>query len=338
MGTSQDCSIMLKKETTYKTPVTVDRSFEFFEESLDWTKNVVQGKGLRAGSISPRTTRRVIPTQEGSGDFSLECISRGMGYLWELALGSGASTLVSGSTYQQVFTGGTSYYAPSATIQKQVVRQGGTVDAYTFAGCSVKDWEFAFPNGDIATLKLGWDMATVTTATAAATNAYPASTANLFHFANGTIASGTLTAPTSTALASGTTTLANVRAGTISCNNNLTTDKFNFDGTGRKSTGASYGIREISGTLEIEYDATTMRDAYLNDTAQMLIVNFSAGALSSGNETLQVVLPDFRLDTGGIPMANGNDTIRQTVNFTAGDNQSAAQPFWVVTRTADTAL
>ena len=68
-----------------------------------------------------------------------------------------------------------------------------------------------------------------------------------------------------------------------------------------------------------------------------LVLTFSAGALGVGNETLQVVLSEIKLD-GKLPTTNGGDEVTVDLEFTALDNLTATQPMWVVTRTADTAL
>jgi hypothetical protein len=333
MASPQDASIGAAVESTYKTGVTPTRWWEFTDESLNWNKNIKQGMGLRVGGRVARSARRVVPSADGGGDFSVEATSKGMGVLWQACLGTGASTLVSGSTFQQVFTLGD---APSSlTIQKGLPQAGGTVDAYTFLGCMVDSWEFAFPNGDIATLKATVDAGDMTTATAYAAPSY-AATPSLFHFANGSIASGTLTAPTSTALASGTTTLADVRAGSVAVNNNLAQDRYNFGASGRKAK-PTVGLREITGSLTVEYDTSTFRDAVLNETPLALILTFTGAALSTGVETLQVVLPEIKFD-GPLAQANGTDLITTDLSFAALDNLTAAQPIWVVTRTADTAL
>jgi hypothetical protein len=334
MTTFQDCALMLKKETTYKTGVVVDRSFEFLDESLGWEKNVKQGQGLRAGSRVARSARRVVPTAAGAGDWSLEAISKGMGYLWELAMGTGVSTLVSGTTYQQVFT--LSDTPPSATMQKQLPRVDGTLDAYTFLGAMVSKFELDCPNGDIAKLKLSWDIGDLTTATAAAANSYPTAAANLFHFANGSISNGALTAPTTTALGSAASPLASIRSFNVACNHNLAGDRYNLSGAGRKDKPTP-GLRDIAGSLVAEYASTTFRDAVLNETPMCLVLNFTAGALSTGLETLQVILPEVKFDNE-LAKANGTDLITQSMNFAVLDNLTAAQPIWVVARTSDAAL
>lgn len=333
MTTFQDCSVGLAKETTYGTSVTPSRFFEFTSETFDFEKNVVQGAGLRVGSRTARSNRRVIPTADGGGDFVMECVSKGMGLLWEQCLGAGDSALVSAATYQQVFT--LADVMPSATWQKGVPRFDGTVDPYTFVGGQVASWELSFGNGEIASLSCTVDSKDVTTATAYATPSYSTG-ANLFHFANASITTGTFTAPTSTALASGGTVLGNVRSGSISVSHNLGVERYNFGGGGRKAKPTT-GMREITGSLSVEYDSTAFRDAVLNETPMSFVLTYTGGALGTGDETLQVALPEIKFD-GQLPSSNGGDEVLVDMSFVALDNGTAAQPIWVVTRTADTAL
>lgn len=333
MATPQDASIGLATESTYGTGVTVTRFLEFTDESLNWNKNIKQGQGLRVGGRVARSARRVVPSADASGDVTMECISKGMGLVWNACLGSSTSTLVSGTTFQQVHTLGDT--PPSLTVQKGLPQAGGTVDPYTFLGAMVSQWTLNFPNADIATLQFSLDAKDVTTATAYATPSYPA-TPSLFHFANGTIASGTLTSPTATALATGTTTVADVRGGSVQVNNNLATDRLNFGGAGRKSK-PTVGLREITGSLTVEYDVSTWRDAVLQETPMALILTFTGAALSSGTETLQVVIPEIKFDSP-LSQANGTDLITTDLSFAGLDNLTAAQPIWVVCRTSDNAL
>lgn len=333
MTTFQDCSVGVAKESTYGTAVTVARFVEFTEETFDYSKNVVQGEGLRVGSRVARSGRRVVTTSEAGGDLTFECLSKGQGLLWEAMMGSGASALVSGATYQQVFT--LSDTPPSLTLQKGLPRVDGTVDAYTFTGVQCDSFEVSFGNGEIATVTSTWNARDVTTATAYAAPSY-ASSANLFHFANGAITSGTFTAPTTTVAASSVTALANVRSGTIQVNHNPANDRYNFGASGKKAK-PTVGLREITGTLEVEYDSTTFRDAVLNETPMSLVVTFTAGALSAGLETLQIAVPELKLD-GKLPTSNNGQLITVGLEFTVLDNLTAAQPLWIVARTADSAL
>lgn len=334
MGNLQDCSINVKPESVYKTAVTPDRAYEFTDESLKWDPNIVQGEGLRAGSFMPRSARRVVPNADGEGDITMEVVSKGFGYWWQACMGAGVSTLVSGSTQQQNFTW--AKQPSSLTIQKTSVRADGTVDPITFKGCMVTQFVITFNNAGLVTLQVSLDIGDFDTATAFATLTY-ATTPNLFHFGNWTIASGTFTAPTTTALPSAATPLTNVRSLTITGNRNPVVDRFNATGGARKDQPIGT-MFDVTGSMEMEYTSTTQRDAFFAQTAQSLVATVTAGALTTGNETLCVALPEIKIDDGGTPEANGTGLITQTVNFTALDNQTAAQPMWISTRTADAAI
>ena len=126
MAAIDDVSVGFGVESTYGTAVTPTRWLEFTDEALTYTPNKVQGEGLRVGSYVARSNKRVTTTYDGGGVVTHETISKGMGLLLQAAFGTGTSTLVSGTTYQQLFTLGTS---PSPlTIQKGVVAgdAGGT--------------------------------------------------------------------------------------------------------------------------------------------------------------------------------------------------------------------
>lgn len=327
MTTPQDCSVGLGVESVYGTAVARTRWFEFLDESFNFVKNVKQGVGLRVGSRVARSGRRVVASAEGSGDLTIEAVTKGLGLLWQLGLGSGTSTLVSAGLYQQVFTLGD--VMPSATIQKGIPRADGTVDAYTFTGCMVESLTIDCPNADNVKVKTSWNAKDMTTATAYTAPSY-ATGPSVFTFAHGAVYSGALTAPTATALGSAATPVASIRSGSITIKHNLKTDRYNCGGGGRKEKPFA-GIREISGSLVAEYADTEFRDAIVNDTSMTLVKTFTAGA-----DVLQIVIPDVRFD-GDIVKAS-TDLAMQELKWTGLDGLTAAQPIWIVCRTADTAL
>lgn len=323
---------------SYGNTTTPVRWLEFVDENLDWRKNIKQGQGLRVGGRVARSARRTVPSADGGGDITLEVCSKGLGLVWQAAMGAGVSTNVSGSTYQQLFT--LADQPQSLTIQRGTPQIGGQVDAYTFTGCMVTGFDLTFPNADIVTTKLTIDAGQLSTSVAYAAPSYPAAPVSLFSFVGGAIYSGTLTAPTTTALASGTAQLASVRSGGLTVNRNFAVDRQNLGGgiaAGRKAQ-PTVGLTDISGNLLVEYANTTFRDAILNETPMAIVLTFqTATSLSTGFETFQVVLPEVKFDNT-LPNSNKTDLITHTVNFKALDNLTAAQPMWIVTRTADSAL
>ena len=339
MTSSQDASIGISvPESVYGTPVVTTRWYEHIDESQDYRKNVKQGAGLRTGRRIPAAGRRTVPTADGGGDFTVECASKGLGLLWQLLLGGGTSTLVSSATYQQNFVDADN--PGSTTLQKGVPRYNadGTfvIDAYTFPGTMCTQWELDFPNSDIVKLKVSTDAKDVLTATSYAAPSFPAEPVNLFQFSGGSIFTGAFTAPTATTLAVGGTALADVRGGTITSANALKTDRYNLGGAGRKSKPTT-GLGIPGGKLDIEYDSTTFRDAIMSDTSMCLVLNWTAGALGVGLETLQVAIPCIRFNTQ-LPMTNGTDLIVQSMSFDGLDGLVAPQGLYVTTRTADAAL
>lgn len=337
MAAIDDVSIGFGVESTYGTAVTPTRWLEFTDESLTYTPNKVQGEGMRAGSYVARSNKRVTTTYDGGGVVTHETISKGMGLLLQAAFGTGASTLVSASTYQQVFTLGTSP-AP-LTIQKGVVAgdSSGTVQPYTFAGCMCRSVEFTLDNAGLLKAAFDWDARSMVTATAYTAPSYAVG-GSLFHFAQGAVVlGGTVTAPTTTALASGGTAVANVRDFSFKLDNGMGDSRYLIGGAGLKGSAAPRGLRSGTGKLTLELTDTVARDAILADTELALMLTFtSTEVLSTGFATLQIVLPAVKLD-GEMPKATGVlPTIEAT--YTMLDNLTAAQPVWGVLRTADTAL
>ena len=335
MATFYDASLNFATESTYGTYVAGTRALEYVDESLDFKPNKVQGKGLRASSRVARSGRRVTTTVQGEGKVTLEATTRGMGIVLSAAMGANAVTLVSGSTYQHNYTLGDT--PASLSIQKGIPNTAGTVSTFSFLGCMVNSFTFSAPNDDIAKFDYDFDIRNLDTAQTFAALTYP-TTPNLYHFGQSAATySGTVTAPTTTAIATGGTAATDIRDFEVTVNNNLTDDRFNVGGAGLKSK-PTVGLREITGKFTAEYAANTYRDDFIADTERAIVVTLtSTEALSSGFATLQCVLPAVKLDSG-IPVANNGDLITVEHSFTVLDNLTATQAIWFVLRTADTTI
>ena len=330
MASTQDLSLNIAEESTYKTYVAGTNGFEAMPDlSHKFNKNVAQGQGLRVGSRVDRAGRRVVTYADGTLVIPVECVSKGMGKLWKACLGAGVSTVVSGATYQHNFT--LADNPASLSAQVALTEAGGTQDAFSWLGVMVDSWELAFPNGGIATLKATCDAGDISTAQTYVAPSYP-TTPNLFHFAGGSISTGTFTAATTTTLPSAATPTTNIRGGVLTVNNNLTQNRYNFGGAGRKNK-PTVGKRVITGTLDIEYDSTTYRDLILNDGSLTVVLTITAGALSTGLETLCVALPAVKFESD-LPQPNGTDLMVQSMAFTALDDLTNP-PIGVYMRTAD---
>lgn len=342
MSTPQDCSVNAVAEVTYGTYVAPTRAFEFTSETFDWQKDAKQGQGMRVGSRVPRSGRRVVTKGEGKGDLEMDVVNKGMGLLWHAGMGANTVTQISASAaYQHVYTLGDT--PPSLTIQKGVPQvDGSTINAMSYMGCMVESFEVESANGEIVTAKFSFDCGRYDNAQSFAALTYP-TTPELHHFGGGAVKlGGTVTVATSTALATSTgATTTGVRDFMISVNNNLNTERYNYNGVasgqGRKAKPL-VGTREITGKFTAEYDATTYRDAYLADTDVPILVTFTGSNIAGGNNhALQFVLPSVKLDSG-TPQSNGGDLITVEHNFTVLDGLVASQAMQLVYVTTDTAV
>ena len=329
MTTELDCSIGASVEVTYGTIVTPTKFVEFTDETLDWSPTFSQGTGLRVGSRVARAARRAqLPVQQQvTGDFTCEAASKGLGWIFNAAFGT-VTTTQRGATgvYQQNHTLVTSDFLPSWTIQKGTPPLGGGATvAHTFAGMVCSQLEIDAPNSGIVTVKSTWNGQKVDTATGYAAPSYP-TPVELFEFQEGAITiGGTPTAPTTTALATSGTAVAEIRDFTFLLDNGLDTGGFTLGGGGKRARKPAVGVAPITGTMTAEFDATTYRDAYLNQTDLAVVLTFTGASTigSSDHPALQIYIPNIRLESE-LPKANGGDVITQSLSYTVLDNLSAA--------------
>lgn len=334
-----DVQLMLKKETTYGTGVTVDSGYEPISETLKKTVDIAQGAGLRVANPSARSDRRLVVGGTVEGDIVFEVLTKSVGKIMEAALGSGTSTQITGAAYQQVFTVTASDYLPSYTIQVGLpLLGGGSISPQTFTGMQCSGFDFAQDAAGIAQITTRWVGQDMATGTALASVSYPSGT-RLLGFANAAITvGGSVTAATTTDLATGGTAVSNVRDFRLTYENNLDTNGKNLGGAGLRSRAAAKGLSTITGSFTAEFDATTLRAAYLAQTGLAIVVTLTDGTAITGSHypAFQIHLPEVKLD-GEVPAANAGDVITQTVDFTALYDGSNS-PIRVAIVTEETAI
>ncbi len=326
MPTPLDYALEVAPESTFGTAGTPWRGTDFTGESLQAKKETKSSESLRPGLMGART--RGVTWQEGGGSTEHEAVARGMGLLWQALMGSGTSTMVSTGLYQQVFTFSSTPPA-SLTLRKSIPQLNGTTwGQFTFTGAMATGFELSIGSKDILKLKADWltKFPTSSTTTTLAPT-YPAS-APLLTFAGAALSTGTLVAPTATALATAPTTVC-VRDFSVKVDQAYKAREGTCTG-GQPGKGGSADLRKVDGSVTMEYDSTTYTDLILSDASISLIATFTNGA-----DQLQVVLPDIKLN-GDLPTPTKGDLVTHKIPFEAF--HSAAQMMWVVIRTPDTAL
>jgi len=335
VSTLLDGQFGMKVESTPNTPVTPDRFYEVLADSShNWDPMPLQGVGLRVGSTYPRSARRIVGVGKGEFTVKAELQSKGFGVLLG-AVSTATSTNVAGATYQQLCTSVlTATYRSAYTCQFGVPRTDGTVDAYTYAGCVPTAFEIDAPERGIPTISVSWWAQSLATATALATASYSSSPTTYSDSASaaGTTFGGTITAPTSTALASGGTASSNIRSWTLSVDLGVN-ERPALGSWQRPTFGAP------SATLKVvqDYDATTTRALQISQGATSFTGYYTGAALSTGVEGFYVVVPTMKLDDGALGQLTAGEGSVPDVTFTVLDDLTNAA-WYMVSRTADTAL
>lgn len=341
MTTQLDCSIGLKQETVYGTAVTVDQFLEFTGESLERKAKFGQGKGLRPGYRVARSGRRYLQQEEAGGGITVEAPIKGLGALLGAAFGSVTNTAVPGQSgvFQQVHTPTLSDFLNSYTIQKGIPPLGGgATTPITFLGAVCASLEINAKAGEVVEVTTDWTAREAQTAIAYAAPAYPAAL-DLFTFVHGAIViGGTPAAPTTTALASGGTTVADITEISMKWDNGLDSGGWNLGGAGKRARKPVVALSPVTGKMGAEYDSTVLRDAYMAQTPLALLLTFTHPSTigTAAHPVLQVYVPCIKLD-GELPKAAGGDVIAQSIDFVGLDPQVAAQaPIYVVYVSTDT--
>ena len=335
-----DAQVMIAAESTYGTGVTPTRSYEWdidnSEHSFD--PKPLQGTGMQVGDGGfDRADRSVAVIGQGAGKIGLDWQTKGMGLLTNAPYNTGVSTLVSGTTYQHLITGSLATSLLQAfTVQYGVVRSdaAGTVDAFTYLGTTFTKHGIKCSAGELITTEFEWDAKAQTTATGLATPAYPAGLLDPLHY--GEIActvGGSVTVPTTTALAVVGTAVSDVKSFDYSLDNQADIGRWVFGSRNQPRVAK----RKATLKLSTEYNALTYDAAQIaHTTLPVTITATSTQPLSIGFATLQLVFPACKITSSNRPQPqSGTPTVDYDFEIKKPATGSA---IYIVMRTADAAL
>jgi hypothetical protein len=338
MGNRMDNQIGLLKESVFGTPVTPTRFYPYLD-GTDGQLDTRQRQGQSIFVSSKRGwkgSRRVLPKPQGVITIKTELASRQGGALLELACGVSVSTLISGTSYLQTHkTSVTGTVLPSATIQLGKVRNDGTVDAETYAGCTAVSWEIECPEDGIITISVTFDALSMTTATGLATASYTAGAFLFDHSQGVATVGGSVTWPTTTALATGGTAFLNFRSWKLALDQNADIGRWVMTTAGRNQP--TVGMLTPEFTADAEYNDTTLRTSYLAGTAvPVVITHTTPEVLSTGFSQFQLGIPQLFLKSPILPPMNDETAVVGISGDVTNDDTN--ELFYLAYRTADTTL
>lgn len=375
IGSGIASQLMYVPETTWGTCPTsspVWRPLEFKSESLELKKTTVQGQGLHASGLFDRAGRRVLTNYDVNGSITCDLPNRNLNALFQAMTGS-PSTLVAGAAAKVTPTelsttlAYESYHTPgntggySLTFQKGVPATDGTIEAFTYTGCKISDWEISVATGAIVQLSLTIDArielagsvnldptlnsagvpALATWTEAGVEGSAGADPLNVFHFKQATLLTGGTPTLTSGVVAlTSPATAANVKSASIKETHSLDTSRYFIGGNGLKQEQLENGFRQLTGSFEVEWlSSEQMYAAFSADTTtalQLTFVGNLAGTSGTNHDTVTITLPNIKLD-GESPKVGGPTIVTQNVSFTGLDDEATA-PYQIHYISSDSAV
>jgi len=248
---AMDHQLMVKDEVTYGVPVTPDRTFEYESEGIEESYGRTEGDPLRVGSGFVRSDRFTPYFAGAAGTVQMTVMTKGFGYWLKHMMGSVGTTGPAETTvYTHTGTEG-SLYGDSFTMQvNRPFHPSGTNQAFTFCGGKIPEWTLSNSVDGNLLLDLGMDFMQVSTATALATAAYPASM-DPFTWAGGYVTIGGSNY--------------DVTEFSLQVNNGLDVERRQIRAkTDKKEPTA--GRREASFSLSADFDSLTNRNRAASDT------------------------------------------------------------------------
>ena len=328
-------------ESAYGTAVTPTRFFEIDPGNVNHQHDpmVIQGTGMQVGDggIGRADRTAAVGLGHPSGSWTMDLQVAGLGLLFNALFGNGVATAITGGSQQLFTSASTAALLPSHTCQLGVVRgdSGGTVDAFTYRGWMAKSFEITSDLESTTTLAVEWDALAQTTATALATASYPAGLAIPFHWGSWAITvGGSVTNPTTSALATGGTAFPDVKTWGWKWDRALDTERWT-QGGGRLQPRAGRSEPEL--TLTTEYSGLTLDSALTgNTTLPVTITGTAASAVGAGFAQAQLTFPACKVTSPNRP---GPSADTPTVDYTlAIKKPTSGAAIYAALRTVDTAL
>lgn len=314
------------QEGTVGTAQTVTRWIPFDRESLSLKKITAQSTGLHQG-LYQQTNRRAYVAHTVDGTIDLDVTDRQMGLLLKNMIGgTGTAASVGGGAYLSTQAPGDTA-GMSMTVQKGVpetITGPGTIQAFTYNGCKVKDWTLSVQRSGLGKLSLTLDAWNESTVVAYAAPSFVAG--NVMSFLQGSVKLGGTASTTGgiTTITAGAAPTGVISQITIKGTNALDDARFTI-GSDTKKEQYSNGFRAVTGTMDIEFSNLT--DYYNTfsstaglETATALEFDFLGASIGGGNSAfLKTVLPYIYYDAAPV-VIEGPQTIIVKTAFTALDN------------------
>ncbi|WP_406730893.1 phage tail tube protein [Streptomyces sp. NBC_01794] len=307
IGSGLGAQLGIAAETTYGTYVAPSIFPEFTKESLVLKKTTATSSGIAAGRLLALSSRRVLTQKEVSGGIDLEVPNKGFGLILQALMGTTVTPVQQAATaaYLQTHTLADNF-GKSLTIQAGIPLTTGTVTDKSFVGCKVMSAEFSCEVGGMLQCQLEIDGKDCDEGQTLAVASY--ATKSPFHFGQMALKTGTYASEAA---------LDGVRKVSVKIERPAATDRFYANQSSLKKEPILNDLTKITGTLEMDYVATTVDDLHTSDGATSLVWEFVGPIIATTYaETFRIKLPAIKVDDAP-PTVEGFDVVRPKFGFTA---------------------
>ncbi|MHC3392094.1 phage tail tube protein [Streptomyces lavendulocolor] len=306
IGSGLGAQLGIAVESSYGTFVAPTKFVEFTKESLVLKKTTAQSSGIAAGRLMQLGSRRVVTQREAGGNLDMEVTNRGMGPLLQALMGTTVTPVQQGATaaYLQTHTLADTA-GKSLSIQKGVPLTTGTVTDKSFVGCKIVGAEFSCGTGEM--LAASWEIDAKDCSESETLAAASYTAMSPFHFGQMAVKTGSYGAESA---------LDGVRKMSLKIERPQATDRFYAGQAGLKKEPITNDWVKITGSLEMDYVATTIDDLHTSDGSTSLVWEFVGPVIEGAhNETIRFKIPVIRFDDAP-PTVDGPEIVRPTFNFT----------------------
>jgi len=269
---------------------TIDNFIPFLSESLMLERNIVTTDSIRGDSA--RSIWRTGAERVG-GDLNVEVQPTGMTTLFKHALGriSSAGPSGSGFYHHKIYPSGS---LPEG-LRIEVGREGASGGTFAYNGMKVNQLTMNCTVGEPLTATFSFLGKEESQSQSAPTTSTSISSLNPLTFDEGSIT------------IDGTSQ--EVQGLAITINNNLTEDKGQLGSRYRVGIPRS-GFRDVTGSLNMEFDDLGMYNKYVNGTDAALAVVFTSDDMAAGTQAYMLEIHCPRIVfTGATPVVSGPDLI-----------------------------
>jgi len=329
-GTGLDASVGVAPEAAFGTFVAPSRHFLWKSDSLLRAKTTVQGSSFGSGQYD-LAARRVVTTRSAKGAVMLDLVDRGMGLLFDQALGASTVTprAVTGVT-DMVFTPA-GLRGKSASWQIGRPSSQGPIEPFSYPGGKITDFDLTIAKGGIAELAVA--LVTQDELTLGTTPAGPALTPPAPSLA------GVPFSFLSAALLLNGAPAVGVEKINVKPMTAFNESRFFINSNGLAAEALQNGMRRIEGSIDAEF--TTRQaffDAFALDASLALVLTLTGAPIAATgvNAQLKVEVPVIKLN-GGTPPVSGPDVLKHTMPY-VGLSDGVNPPIKVTYTTSDSAL